>query len=91
MACSECAPYGLSSCPMCEPWRTAEECPECAGYGELYYAEDIRTRGLLQVSRRVWTMLPQTERDARLRRWNYFKGCAERCCRCHGEGFIWED
>ncbi len=40
MSCIECAPYGLSSCPMCEVEPEMETCPECNGDCYFYYDED---------------------------------------------------
>ncbi len=40
MSCSECAPYGLSSCPMCEVEPKMETCPMCEGHCYFYYDDD---------------------------------------------------
>ncbi len=40
MSCSECAPYGLSSCPMCEVEPVMVKCDDCHGEGYIYYDDD---------------------------------------------------
>lgn len=87
MSCSECAPYGLQSCPMCEANTT--DCPDCKGFGYTnFLAWDIRKSESVEVSPETFICLPKTEEDANRKNENYYQFVRERCKRCGGTGYL---
>lgn len=90
MSCSVCMGTNSRSCPVCgEQWEKAV-CMKCRGYGLMNcYAVDIRTGKELDVTSETYTMIPDTEAEARSRGKWYIKGDAEECDKCGGAGEVW--
>ena len=75
MSCSDCAPYGLRSCPMCEKEPLTTTCPECKGEGYMYL--HITDNGnYCYVSPDIYADLPAHNREK------------ETCWNCGGEGVL---
>lgn len=90
MSCSECKPYGLSSCPMCE--EPPKECPSCRGFGVVdCTALNIVTDEEVEVTQETYYCLPATKMEAEQKRQNYIRHGKETCHRCGGSGLVWKE
>lgn len=88
MACSECAPYGVSYCPICSPEPQMVECPACGGKGRTYFAFNIERRTTTECTETAYNCLPEDEDVAASLNQNYCKGDIEVCEVCDGEGTV---
>ena len=90
MSCSECKPYGLSSCPMCE--EPPQECPRCHGWGVINCtAWNITLEEEVGVPQAAYHGLPNTEAEAISKRQHFVKHEKDRCPDCDGSGLVWKD
>lgn len=89
MSCPHCrAEQGLVYCPFCDPEPEYRECEDCQGTGQIFYAYNINTAGLIEVSEDLYRALPRTEDAARARGFMLVRSEACLCDSCAGTGEV---
>lgn len=74
------------------PWNQKEpeyvKCQACNGKGAHWYALNIETGQVTEVTRETWHLLPQKEEEAEAKRERYIRWDVEECDCCDGDGQI---
>lgn len=90
MACDVCQGRGSRPCPVCGEEPEKIECPHCGGYGLVNCtAFKLNSEDVEDVSAETFINLPFDEEEAHLWEHKMFKGDADICPICNGQGKVY--